>query len=80
MSIEELKGRIELAHGFRVSAQPAPPPAEPERPQGLLCPHCGGKLRWCSVVVPRPLGSRALWRVTAAKPEPPAMNAVSPSG
>ena len=59
MSIEEVKGRIELAHGFTVSAAK---PAEPVQSRQMACPHCGGKLRWCSIVLPRPLDSRSLLR------------------
>lgn len=66
MPIEEVKGRIELAHGFAVSAaQATQSPAEPVTPRGRVCSHCGGKLRWCSMVLPRPLGSRGLWRLNA---------------
>jgi hypothetical protein len=57
MSIEEVKGRIELAQGFTVSAAN---PAEPVQSRHMACPHCGGRLRWCSVVLPRPLGSQNL--------------------
>ena len=83
MSIEEVKGRIELAQGFAVSAPRAmPAPAEPERPHGMLCPHCGGKLRWCSVVLPRPSGSRGLWRPAAVSTAsgPPGVSEVCQSG
>ena len=59
MSIEEVKGRIELAHGFTVSAAK---PAGPVQSRQMACPHCGGKLRWCSIVLPRPSGSRCLLR------------------
>ena len=65
MSIEEVKGRIELAQGFapRV-ARDAPEVLTPSTAR--CCPHCGGRLRWCSVVLPRPLASRALSRAHAA--------------
>lgn len=66
MPIKEVKGRIELAQGFAVSAaQAAQNPADPVMPRAKVCPHCGGKLRWCSMVLPRPLGSRGLWRLNA---------------
>lgn len=65
MPIEEVKGRIEMAHGFAVRAAPAPQNMK-EQPRGKGCPHCGGKLRWCSVVLPRPSGSRDLMRTKGA--------------
>jgi Putative transposase len=68
MPIEEVKGRIEMAHGFTVRA--APVVSEP-KPRGKGCPHCGGKLRWCSVVLPRPYGSRDLIRMQEANNAPP---------
>ncbi|MCK9389116.1 MAG: transposase [Sulfuritalea sp.] len=60
MSIEELKGRIELAQGFTVAAAPTPAPTEASRSRA--CPHCGEILRCRSVVLPRPFGSRGLLR------------------
>lgn len=63
MPIEALKGRIELAQGFSVSAAPAPTPTA--TPRGRPCPHCGGTLRCRSVLLPRPFGSRGLVRPTA---------------
>ncbi len=64
MSIEEVKGRIELARGFAVSAaKAADNHSEHPTPRGPICPHCGGRLRWCGVLLPRPLGSRDLSRL-----------------
>lgn len=65
MPIEEVKGRIELAHGFAVGV---PQHSSDEVPaiRTACCPHCGGKLRFCSIVLPRPLGSRALSRANVA--------------
>lgn len=40
--IEELKARIEMAHGF--ARQPAPIEIEPPAP--MRCPHCGAALRF----------------------------------
>lgn len=40
--IEELKARIEMAHGFAHR----PPPIEIELPVPMRCPHCGGSLRF----------------------------------
>ena len=72
MPIEEVKGRIELAHGFALNAKPAAQDGtEPATSTGLVCPHCGGRLRWCSVVLPRPLGSRGLFRVPGVAGVPP---------
>ena len=66
MPIEEVRGRIELAHGFALRA-PQDAPAEVSTPgTTMCCAHCGGRLRWCSVVLPRPLGSRALSSAHAA--------------
>jgi hypothetical protein len=65
MPFEEVKGRIEMARGFAVRA--AAQDVKEEQPRGKGCPHCGGKLRWCSVVLPRPLGSRDLMRAEGAK-------------
>jgi len=66
MPIEEVKGRIELAQGFALRApQDALPEVSTARAT-MGCPHCGGRLRWCSVVLPRPLGSRALSSAHAA--------------
>jgi hypothetical protein len=67
MPIEEVKGRIEMAQGFAVRAAPAAQDVAEPQPRGKGCPHCGGKLRWCSVVLPRPLGSRDLMRAKGAK-------------
>jgi len=66
MPIEEVRGRIELAQGFALRAAQHSP-AEVSTPgTAMCCPHCGGRLRWCSVLLPRPLGSRALTRAHAA--------------
>lgn len=70
MPIEEVKGRVEMAHGFAVRAAASREVAEPQ-PRGKGCPHCGGKLRWCSVVLPRPCGSRDLVRAKGADSAPP---------
>ena len=66
MPIEEVKGRIEMAHGFAVRAAPVARDVKEQQPRGKGCPHCGGKLRWCSVVLPRPYGSRDLVRAKGA--------------
>lgn len=66
MRIEEVKGRIEMALGFAVRAAPAAQDVVEPQPRGKGCPHCGGKLRWCSAVLPRPLGSRDLVRAKGA--------------
>ena len=59
MPIEEVKGRVELAQGFAVRApQDTPVAAVATPPATRCCPQCGGRLRWCSIVLPRPLGSR----------------------
>lgn len=65
MSIEEVKGRIELARGFALRAARVAPEVSTTG-TAMCCPHCGGRLRWCSVLLPRPLGSRALTRAHAA--------------
>ena len=68
MPIQELKGRIELAQGFALGA-PQHGPAEVSTVRTTMCcPHCGGRLRWCSLVSPRPLGSRALARAHTRRP------------
>lgn len=80
MSVEEVKGKIELAHGLTVSAaRAAQEPAELKL-RGMACPHCGGKLRWCSMVLPRPLGSRNLLRPEGVSRPPPDVNGVCRSG
>jgi len=71
MSIEEIKGRIELAQGFTVSAVRAAPQAA-ATPRAPACPHCGGMLRCRSVLLPRPLGSRGLSRPPPAAGMSPA--------
>lgn len=79
MSIEEVKGRIELAQGFAARAlQAAPEVSTPS--SALCCAHCGGKLRWCSVLLPRPLGSRSLARAHAAAKKVLAPTTVGGSG
>ena len=80
MPIEEVKGRIELAQGFAVSA-PRDAPAEVSTPRAAMCcPQCGGRLRWCSVVLPRPLGTRALLRPNVVHSKPLGTAAVCASG
>ena len=50
VSIEELKARIAMAHGFARQ----PPPIEIEPPAPMRCPHCGGSLRFVrSMALPR---------------------------
>ena len=74
MQLDEIKGRIEMAHGFAVSAASAvSDAAAPATQRGWVCPHCGGRLRYCSVVLPRPLGSRGSAR-------PPGMGRGSAGG
>ena len=81
MPIEEVKGRIEMARGFSAPAAPVSQDrAEPQASRGRVCPHCGGKLRWCSVVLPRPLGSRGLMRTKTAGNAPPGARAGCLSG
>jgi hypothetical protein len=65
MPIEEVKARIELAQGF-VARAPQDVPEVLTPSIAMCCPHCGGRLRWCSAVLPRPSGSRALSRAHAA--------------
>lgn len=80
MPIEEVKGRIELAQGF-VPRAPQDAPAEVSGASSAMgCPHCGGRLQWCSVVLPRPLGSRALLRPNVASTKPLGAAAVCGSG
>jgi len=80
MPIEEVRGRIELAQGFAVRA-PRDAPTEVSTARATMCcPHCGGRLRWCSVVLPRPLGSRALMRPNVADNTPLGAAAVCASG
>lgn len=80
MPIEEVKGRIEMAHGFAVRAAPVASDVVEPQPRGKGCPHCGGKLRWCSVLLPRPLGSRDLMRTKGAGDAPPRVEGVCQSG
>lgn len=82
MSIEEVKGRIELAHGFAMRTQPQAtvPAASVTVSRARTCPHCGGRLRWCSVVLPRPLGCRALFRANGSASLPSAVSEVRGSG
>jgi len=80
MPIEEVKGRIELAQGFALRA-PQDAPAEVSTARAAMCcTQCGGRLRWCSVVLPRPLGSRALLRPNVADNKPLGAAAVCGSG
>lgn len=80
MPIEEVKGRIELAQGFALRAHQDAPAEVSTARAAMCCPHCGGRLRWCSVVLPRPLGSRALLRPNVAYTKPLAATAVCASG
>ncbi|MDP2619450.1 MAG: transposase [Hyphomicrobiales bacterium] len=80
MPIEEVKGRIELARGFALRAPPEAPAEVSGATSAMCCPHCGGRLRWCSVVLPRPLGSRALLRPNVADNKPLGATAVCASG
>jgi hypothetical protein len=78
MPIEEAKARIELARGFVLTAredQAAEVPAKGER--GPRCAHCGGRLLWRSILLPRPRGMRTLLNSQAASSAP---SAVCPSG
>lgn len=79
MPIEQVKGRIELAHGFAVGV---PQQSSDEVPavRTVCCPHCGGKLRFCSIVLPRPLGTRALSRANVAHTKPIETSGVCASG
>lgn len=80
MPIEEVKGRIELAQGFALSA-PQDAPAEVSTARAAMCcTQCGGTLRWCSVVLPRPLGTRALLPPNVAHNMPLGAAAVCRSG
>lgn len=80
MPIEEVRGRIELAQGFAVRALRDAPAEVSTARATMCCPRCGGRLRWCSAVLPRPLGSRALLRPDAAHTKPRAATAVCASG
>lgn len=60
MKIDQIRGRIELAQGFAASATEASSDEAPPTNAAMACHHCGGRLRFCSVVLPRPLGSRTL--------------------
>ena len=80
MPIEEVKGRIELAQGFALRA-PQDAPAEVSTPRpAMCCTQCGGRLRWCSVVLPRPLGTRALLPPNVAHSKPLGAAALCASG
>jgi hypothetical protein len=46
--LEEVKARIELAHGFALPA----PETTIEAAATLRCRHCGGVLRFCRLVLP----------------------------
>ena len=80
MPIEEIKGRIELAYGFALSAAQDAAATVATVPTVWCCAQCGGRLRWCSIVLPRALGSRGLSRAHAAGRTPLAAAAVDPSG
>ncbi|MGH3860306.1 IS91 family transposase [Actinokineospora sp.] len=54
--LEEVKARIELAHGFAVPA----PETTLEAAATLRCRHCGGVLRFCRVVWPGDVAIGAL--------------------
>ena len=80
MPIAEVQGRIELAQGFATrAAQNARAEVSTAR-AALCCPQCGGTLRWCCVVLPRPFGCRDLLRAQAARRMPPAESEVCQSG
>lgn len=80
MPIDEVKGRIELAQGFALRAPQDAPAEVSGASSAMCCPHCGGRLQWCSVVLPRPLGSRALLRPNVAGTKPLGAAAVCASG
>jgi len=46
--LEELKARIEMAHGFAQQL----PAIEIEPPAPMRCPHCGGSLRFLRAIAP----------------------------
>jgi putative transposase/transposase-like zinc-binding protein len=48
MSREELKARVEMAHGFAVQASATSIEVRPP----LCCPHCGGRLRYRRTILP----------------------------
>lgn len=50
-SLDQLKARVELAHGF---APPAGDPTiePPVVPAPLCCRHCGGRLRYQRTILP----------------------------
>ena len=80
LPIEEVKGRIELAQGFALAAPQDAPTEISTASSAMGCPHCGGRLRWCAVVLPRPLGSRAGLRPDVADNKPLGAAAVCASG
>lgn len=80
MSIEEVKARIELAHGFTVAAPADADGAVSTAHPMICCAQCGGKLIWRSVLLPRPLGSRALAPAYAAGTATKVEGAMSGSG
>ena len=51
VSLEELRARIEMAHGFAEQAT-APNAISVEPPKPMCCAHCGGSLRFVRVIAP----------------------------
>jgi hypothetical protein len=48
--LQEIRARIEMAHGFAEQATAAP--IRVELPQPMRCPHCGGSLRFVRAIAP----------------------------
>ena len=61
VSLEEVKARIEMAHGF--AQQAAPMSIEPPPP--MRCPHCGGSLRFVRAMAPPKLHRAIAATITA---------------
>jgi len=52
MPWEEIRARVEMAHGF--ASQPSE--SKIEAPSPLCCPRCGGRLRYQRALLPLPAG------------------------
>jgi len=64
-SFDEIRARVEIAHGFEVEA-PAVPDSPP--PQPLRCEHCGAPMRRVRVISARPITTLSRTRHAEAAP------------
>jgi len=72
---EELKARVEMAHGF--AAKPVNTELDAPAPQPMLCSHCGGVLKLLRVLHPARQRSASASACTASRASPAARAALA---